>query len=67
VIKDTLGGSVMIEPTHKCLEEAVDGIIAVLDIADHQQRELDTLEHDLVIDAALSLLLTLQTENERSS
>ena len=57
----------MIEPTHKSLEEAVDSILAVLDMADHQQRELDALERDVVLDAALSLLLTLQTENERSS
>ena len=57
----------MIEPTHKSLEEVVDSISAVLDMADHQQRELDALERDVVIDAALSLLLTLQTENERSS
>ncbi len=57
----------MIKPTHKSLEEVVDSIRAVLDMADHQQRELDAIERDVVIDAALSLLLTFQIENERSS
>ena len=57
----------MIEPTHLSLEEVMASILAVLNMADHQQRELDALERDVVLDAALSLLLTLQTENERSS
>jgi hypothetical protein len=59
-IINALGGQAMIEPEQKSLEEALSTINAILDVADHQQRPLDTLERDVVIDAAGSILLLFQ-------
>jgi len=56
-----LGGVAMIEPEPKSLEQALEGINAILDVADRKRRKLTTLERDTIIDAALSLLLLSQS------
>lgn len=54
-----LGGSFMIKPGNKSLPDALGVINSMLNMADHEMRELNTLERDVVIDAAGSILLTL--------
>jgi hypothetical protein len=58
-IIDALGGVAMIEPEQRSIGEALKGTNAVLDVADIERRELNTLERDIVIDAALSILLSV--------
>lgn len=66
VIIAALGGIVMIEPESTSLEDALEGINAILDVADRELRQLDALERDTVIDLAGSLLLLLKAEKEVS-
>jgi len=61
-IIEALGGRPMIEPQPRSLEDALAGINAVLDMADHQRRQLDALECDTVIDAAGSILLLFRAD-----
>lgn len=59
IIIDVLGGSVMLEPESRSLPDALGDINSMLDMADHERRELNPLEGGVIIHAARSILLLL--------